>query len=354
MALNTAEAAGQDLIGRVLAGHSPRLARLAAEGVLPLDQAELVRLQVELASKSSHCGQEVSQIARNSIAELDVSYLVQFVRYDAATENLEYFLRPEINPAVVEAAIQRKGVAPEALKEAAPRLDERAQEVLLLRQDLITEYPEILDGLAANPKLTNYSRRLIAEYAQHLLRPVPVTRAGPEIDLEVGEGALSDEEAVEVEEAIVEVLETVPAEGEYDERTGLTEGQVRMLTLPIRIKLARGAGRTLRGILVRDANPQVAVGVLKASAFSEGEAEIVAANRYVCGEVLLEITLRRDWVGRYAVAHNVVKNPRTPVAAAVKLLPRLSVRDLGLLRRDRNVSEAVRQMAARIHMMRSK
>ncbi len=344
---------GEDLIQRVLGGANPQLERLAAEGVLPLPQEQVVGLQVRLAMRGESDG-EVVTIARESLAELNLSYLVEHVRQDAEPDTLSFFLRPETNPALVEAAIQRRGVSAAALTSAAPTLDERAQEVLLLRQDLITENPEILESLATNERLSSYSRRLISEYNRHLLAPEP--EAPPEeLSIEeLPEGELTEEEKEEVAEAIAEVLTAVEPEGDYDEKTGLSEGQVRMLPLPVRIKLIRGAGRTLRGILIKDSNPLIAVGVIKGSAFSEGEAEMVASNRNVCPEVLIEIASRRDFVGKYKIAKALVKNPRAPVATAVKLLPRLSVRDLSTLRNDRNVSEAVRQMAVRFHIARSR
>ena len=348
---------GADLVERVLSGEHPRLEELAAQGVLPLPREDLLRLQIRLAGSDRP---ELAATARATVKEQSVPFLLDFIRHEAGKEEVSFFLRSSTDTSLIEAAIQHRSLDAELLEEVAPRLDERGQEVLLLRQDLIRESPTVLEALASNPKLTSYSRRLIGEYERHLLvseeKPLPPPpEAEPSEPHPLDpEGEWSEEETQEVDEAIADVLENVEAEGEFDERTGLTEGQVRMLPLPVRAKLARGAGRTLRGILVRDSNPQVAVAVLKGSAFSEAEAEIVSSNRYVATEVLQEIGLRRDWVMKYQIMSNLVKNPRTPIAMAIKLMPRLSVRDLGFLRRDRNVPDAVRQMAARLHAARMK
>jgi ABC-type lipopolysaccharide export system ATPase subunit len=48
---------------------------------------------------------------------------------------------------------------------------------------------------------------------------------------------------------------------------------------------------------------------------------------------------------RYAVAHNLVRNPRTPTAIAINLVSRLREKDLKLLTSDRNVTELVRVTA---------
>ena len=60
--------------------------------------------------------------------------------------------------------------------------------------------------------------------------------------------------------AAVESAREQPASGEVDtEQTKLSEGQIRTLSIPARLKLARGASRSLRAILIRDSNTQVAL-----------------------------------------------------------------------------------------------
>jgi hypothetical protein len=68
--------------------------------------------------------------------------------------------------------------------------------------------------------------------------------------------------------------------------------------------------------------------------------------------VLAEIARRRQWVGKYAVARALVQNPRTPIAIALRLVSRLSVRDLRDLSRDRNITDAVRSTALRLYTIK--
>jgi hypothetical protein len=42
---------------------------------------------------------------------------------------------------------------------------------------------------------------------------------------------------------------------------------------------------------------------------------------------------------------NLVRNPRTPIAVSLGLVPRINPRDMKLLSVDRNVPEAVRKQA---------
>jgi len=152
--------------------------------------------------------------------------------------------------------------------------------------------------------------------------------------------------------AAIEQARDQPPEGERDDSTGLTEAQIRYLPVPVRMMLTRGAPRALRHILIRDPNPLIAKSVLRNNNFAEKEIEQIASNRNVDDEVLGAIATTREWVTKYRIAHALVHNPRTPLALAVKLVPRMSVRDLRMLSRDRNIADAVRSTARRLYTIK--
>jgi hypothetical protein len=334
----------QELVERVFAGSDPSLTRLAAEGMLPIAAEELIPVQVALA-----CGDdpEVAAIASASLAAIEPERIAGLIRHGAPIEVLTWFARAGADAQVLETILRRRDVPRELLPGLAARVSADLQEVLLLRQDAILERPEILEALETNPEVSNYSRRRIGELRAHLLRrdtePEPERAEEP-----------TDEEVLE---AIETARASTPAAGadrgsERDQQTGLTDMQIRMLPVPVRRKLARGASKTLRSILIRDPNPQVAVAALTEGGLSDGEVEQIAVNRSVVGEVLEEIARRRDWVAKLKVASALVHNPRTPVGVAIRLLPRMSPRELGALARNHNVSSAVRTQAGRLYRMR--
>jgi hypothetical protein len=332
------------LVAQVLSGESAELQVLAAQGILPLSPEELIPLQVQLSGSLDPL---IAEYARASLAALDTRFAAAYLGGDAPLDVVAWFAEHnEVGP-LVEAILRRRDVPRDLLAALARRLSADLQEILLLRQDAIVEHPEILRALELNPGVSAYSLRRIQEYREHLLpqeRPaVPVEPVPLELDL-------TPEEWAEVQL----VQRTIPREGEVDDRTGLSEGQIRALPVPIRMKLTRGAARSLRGILLKDANPLVAVSVLLNSAFSEDEIEQIASSRTVVEEVLSAIARKREWVSRYNVALNLVRNPRTSVGIGVRLCARLSVRDLKPLARDRNVSEAVRSTADRLYKIKNK
>jgi hypothetical protein len=338
----------QSLVREIVEGESYELRVLAAQGILPLPLSELLPLQVRLASSDDAF---LAEAARSSLTSVDRRFASVYLATEAPEEVLRHFALRVREPMLIEAVIRRRDVPRELLIEMAPGLAADLQEVLLLRQDAIQERPGILDALGSNPALTPFAARRIAEYREHLV-PRAASAAAVAVSSERFLG--DDEEDLSDEE--LDELERIRRQAEATERdrtTGLSEHQVRSLSVPMRLKLARGATRSLRAMLVRDINALVAVRVLLQSAFAEDEIEQLAASRNVVDEVLLEIAKNRSWTARYGVCHNLARNPRVPVGVAVRFVARLSVRDLRILSRDRNVPDAVRTTAQRLYRMKT-
>jgi len=330
------------LLDQVRSGNR-QLQTLAAEGMLPVSFEQLVPLQVFLARGDDP---DVAARAARSLAAVDPGLAVSFLAGEADAEVLAWFAEQFGHPLLVEAILRRRDVPRSILIDLAPRLSPDLQEILLLRQDAIVEEPAILDALGENPQLSSYSQRRIGEYREHLL---PKERSAPVPALVISE----DEEMDEAEfVAAIAAVRAIPAVGEVDEQTRLSEGQIRMLPLPARMKLTRGASRPLRNILVRDPNARVAISTLANNAVSEQEVEAIARNRSVVEEVLSFIGQRREWAGKTNIQRALAQNPRTPVAMAVRIVPKLSVRDLRDLGRDKNIPDAVRTLALRLYRIK--
>ncbi|HEV8580663.1 MAG TPA: hypothetical protein VGX68_16480 [Thermoanaerobaculia bacterium] len=329
------------LLEQVRSGNR-QLQLLAADGFLPLSPEQLIPLQVDLAEGADV---EVAERARRSLYKLDPRIAGPFLEHQAGERALAFFAEEVSHPGLIEKILRRRDVPHRVLMRLARRVPPDLQEILLLRQDAIVAEPAILEALEENPQVSSYSQRRIAEYRQHLLPrqkgAVPAPAAPQPLEMD-------DEE---LEEAIANAR-TQPAAGEIDEKTGLSEGQIRLLPVPARLKLARGAPRALRSILLRDSNAQVAVSVLLNNNLSEQEVEQTAANRSVAEEVLDTIAKRREWVNRYSISKALIWNPRTPLPTALRLVPKLSVRDLRDLGRDRNVADAVRSTALRLYRIK--
>lgn len=331
------------LLEQVRSGNR-QLQLLAADGVLPLPPEDLIPLQVELARGGAP---QVAERARDNLLKLDLRIVRPFLERQAREPVLAFFAEEARNPVILETILRRRDVPRRILAWLARRIPPDLQELLLLRQDAIVEEPAILQALEENPQISGYSQRRIAEYREHLL---PRQRTAVPAGVPQQPEEMADEE---LEEAIATVRE-LPAAGEVEEKTGLSEGQIRQLPVPARLKLTRGAPRSLRSILLRDTNAQVAVSVILNNSLSEQEVEQTANNRSVVEEVLETISKKREWVNKYTVTKALAWNPRTPLPTALRMIPKLAVRDLRELSRDRNVPDAVRSTALRLYRIKQK
>ncbi len=330
------------LLDQILSGTNRSLQVLAAQGLVPLPPEELIPIQIALTSSPD---EEIAEKASEALNQLEPRLAIEYLREQAGPNELTYFGRHSRDVDLLTAIVRRPDVPRELLSEMASAVPPEVQEPLVLRQDAILELPDILWSLESNPELTSYAKRRIWEYREHLL---PKEKVPPKSEEEVAAeaDALTD---AEVQEAIDEV-KLQPADGKVDEVSGLSAGQVRLLSVPVRVKLARNADRQMRALLIRDTNAQVAVTVLYNSSVNDQEVELIASSRNVVDEVLDVISKRREWIRKYSIAKALVKNPRTQLSTAIQLVPRMMLRDLRDLSRDRNVPDGVRTTAKRLYL----
>lgn len=121
-----------------------------------------------------------------------------------------------------------------------------------------------------------------------------------------------------------------------------------LANLPVieRMKLAMKGSREQRTRLIRDSNKLVAFAVLSSPKLTESEIEAYARMANLSEDVLRVIASNRAWLKNYNVVAELTRNPKTPTALAMQLVPRLNDRDLKMLAFDRNVPEPIR-LAAR-------
>lgn len=329
------------LTASVLKDRNPRRRLLAAQGALPLAPEQLLPLQLELTSDDDP---EIAETARRSLETVGAPAIAALLATDVDPEVVGGLVHVVKTPACVAELIRYPAIPADALLELAPRLPVEAQEALLLRQDLLLKQPAILDALELNPRLDSVVRRRLGEYREYFF----AKSLQPTAERQEAADHATDEE---VEVALAEALRA-PPEGEHDPETGLTESQIRTLPVGVKLRLCFTAKPSTRWILLRDSNPKVALSAYQRSPLTGGEIELLANSRSVVPEILEGIATDRRWSRKYQVVHSLVKNPRTPIANAIQLIPRLAMRDLRNLSKDRNIPDAVRTRAEALYRMR--
>lgn len=151
-------------------------------------------------------------------------------------------------------------------------------------------------------------------------------------------------------------------EGEgLDNKISLTEDQpvdekvhqslqlyITGLTVPKKVELAIKGNKEVRQILSRDPNKMVARAVFSSPRLSATDVMEYVHSPLTNEDLLREIGLHREWISNPQFLKAIVSNPRTPVPVAMRHLTRLSISDLNLLSKNRNVHALIRREAKRL------
>jgi hypothetical protein len=328
----------------------------AASGALPLTPSDQVELLYLLTRDKDN---EVSGTAEKSLLAIDDEALVGVLKDTSMSEQVLAFFGGRSESDDVQQAIVRNATTPdETIRLMVPRLSEVNLEFVVVNQTRLLRHTPIIAALEANENLSSDQARRVRELKHDfkLDRPAeepvaPAPAPVPETDkLDLGQGPAEEEgsppksreEAEEHYLAVEKEGELSPEEEE--ERKSIFE---QILTASAAQKMLMGlkGGREARMMLIRDRNRTVWSAVLSSPKMNDADAEQIAKMRNVAPDVLREISKNRQWVKRYSVAHELVKNPKTPPEVSTKLLQRIKDRDLKSLIRDRNVPEQVRRMA---------
>ncbi len=389
------------VVKSIISGNAPPAARLAAaRGLLPLPQTDLLEALVHLGADNDP---DVASAAQSTLNGQQPQDLLSVAKADdVAPAVLGYFASLSGAGRDLHEAVAGNHNTPDEAIALLARItaDPSLLEFITLNQQRLIRTPGIIDAILLNPVRTAEAERRAKETRREFFeKERGATQIAQELrargnsaaaeffesaELASGAGGLSVDDAwiiaqhIEVsdadiddswlarefiEEMMVETPEQIAAnaqavinaerlEGDASpERISLIK-RIMFMTVKDRVKLAVKGDREARGILIRDSNKIVATGVIHNPRLTDHEVENIATMRTVAEEVLRLIGMNRAWARSYPIIHNLARNPRTPLATAVHILPRIRTNDLKSIGLNRNVSEAVRRQAYRLSEMR--
>ncbi len=348
------------LVERILGGSAPDAIRLsAARGALPLPLPDLTYLQVCLLSDARP---EVAQAAADSLANLTSDTLLPILRdprCDAIL--LDYFaLSGRLAGAALETVVAHPAIPDATLEALAASGAVETLNLIVTNEVRIIRTPRLLEVLRSNPNLSTDDRRRLAELERDFVgkETLRVRQAAPAAAPEPPPPADGEAipEGAEGEAAGVAPPVMSPEEQErFEEALRRTPAFQRIMKLNVaeRVQMAMKGNAEERAILIRDTAKMVALQVLKSPKLSDTEISGFAGMRSVCEDVLRVIASQRDWTKTYAVAHALVRNPKTPPGLSVQFLARLGTRDLRILQGDKNIPEIVRRQAHALFLART-
>lgn len=112
-----------------------------------------------------------------------------------------------------------------------------------------------------------------------------------------------------------------------------------------KVAIARKCSAALVARIGQDSNPRVIQALLENSRLTEGVLLRLVTRESARPEVLAMVARDRRWGVRYRIRVPICRNPNTPVATALSLLPALRKLDLKAVADDRRLARAVRQRA---------
>jgi hypothetical protein len=314
-----------------------------------------------------------------TLAEFDEAASIGVVASSAANpEVLAYFWaaenrRPKLMPALIEnpafGELQLMELASQASRELV---------TMLLASPRAMNSPEVLRALAANENVTPEEVQRIqnlpppsVESEGEIEQIEPVAGVSTELEAWKQEHAaeIAAEEgkafeltgtaagAEEVEEAAAPHPQAVPIPHPAADLPGVKVTvlqKVARMSVAERVKAAFVGSKEERMILIRDGSRVIQNAVMASPKLTEPEVEGFAAAKNLHENVLREIARSRRFMKNYSVVRNLVNNPRCPLDIALTQVKNLMAGDLKDLRKNKNVSETVRKVAAKLFQDRMK
>jgi hypothetical protein len=336
------------LVDQFRKGGVPKDLRLmAAQGALPLKPEDLLELWTDLVRDQEPSIQEA---ATRSITTFPPAEFLPVLKSRetppsvlawAATHRKERELR--------EAALQNTSLSDEAIESLAASLPSELAELVVINQQRLLRRTSLLEAVETNPSLNNDQRRRLRELRETFKigvveappPPPPEPEPPKEPEPELAEVTLEGPEMSE-EEAMVRYLSE--EERQQTEKVSVVQKLFRLNTAEKMITALKGT-REERAILVRDPNRLVAAAVIGSPRLTDPEIEAFSAMKNISDQILRKIGTHKEWIKRYAIVSNLVRNPRTPIGISMGLVSRLTPRDLKHVATDRNVPEAIRKTA---------
>lgn len=330
------------LVQKIIAGEvDQEIYRLLFSKQLPFTDEEYLECLSLLAGNPKFQSQSLT-LLKHIPESLKAQYSE---KRDANHQVVSYILKESLsqeNHFVISKIIHNQALPVEYLMMIAENGNSSIMETLMENQIKLIAYPDILEIMEKNPRITNFIKGKIQELREFYLTDRKKTEIPEEVVIEhIQEFTRQDQEPseAEAEQGSVE---------EIHEKVITTLQRINQMTVPERIKLAMTGSRTDRMILIKDPNKIVALAVVESPKFAEDEVLAALRDRSIAQDVIAKISNKREWSKNYAIILEMVQNPKTPLKTSLGLVKKLHIRDLKSVIQDKNVHYVVRGLASNL------
>ena len=337
---------------------------MAARGMVPLNPSDMCHCLAMLANDADP---GVAAAARKTAAGLPEKILAAGMRDEAHSPRVLHFFAEVLagKDGALE-AIALNNVSHDATiaQIAASTASGRLLEIIAGNQLRILRDERVLRSVVSNPSTSKAVVDLTCDFAVrsglvlHDLAPmieahVRIHGAPPAApDSEEAQAQAQNTAVALMAEFGDELTDNSAPPMEEGRRVSLVQ-RISQMSVSERIKLATLGNKEARGMLMRDSNRLVHLAVVNSPRITDVEVLMLAHSKTCPDEVLRVIYGTREWIRQYPVKLALVKNPKLPLAIAMRFLATLRESEIKALAFNKNIPSAVRMQAKKIVDKRS-
>ncbi len=318
----------------------PAARLMAARGALPLPPEQISSVLFALTLDPDPAIADTADASLGALPARVLDVALESALHCALLDRFAHSFRED--EARLEKIALNAAVADETFCFLASLPLPRLIDIVARNQTRLMRCADLVEILGQNPATSHATLDRVLEFLG-VSQDKPDEEAPPEPETEIDD--LADLPALLTQEAAEGEGDDVPSDEEHQ---GNLMALVQEMKVVEKIKLARFGNKEARTLLMRDRNRIVAVAAIRSPKVSESEVLAATQSRNLAEDVLRVISNTREWTKLYPVKLALARNPKAPLAAAIKFLNYLTDRDLKAIMRSRDVPGPVAQQARRI------
>ncbi len=365
---------------------APRqLREMVAKGLVPLRPLIQLCALFQLAHDED---EELAKLAVQAVKNIPASTLTQIAQQPVLPQVLHWLT--DVFDGVTEIIrpiLLNRVTEDETVLKVTDSANEQLCELVAQNQMRLLRFPSLVEALYFNPNARASTVDRILDFAARNQLVLPSIPDYEQIVAELGGQLPETEEEIQANDAafrdaqdafrelgntasekeldeVGKALQGTPVaaedflgegqDAEPEKKRKSAAGRIRDLNVAQKVRLAMMGSATERGILIRDSNKLVARTVIRSPGVTDSEAMAYAKNRSLIEEVISFIAHNRKWTRHYGVKLNLIKNPKTPTATALRFLAHLRLSDLRGVAKSRDVPAPIAKAAKNMVKTRQK
>ncbi len=327
---------------------------MAARGMAPLaNPADLASVLYQLCVVDDAKIQPAAQTSAKGLPKNILAGALADASLDPRA--IDYFVtHADCRAELVEVVVLNQSTGDDTIAMLAARANQKQVDLIAENQQRILRCSDIIAAIYTNTKARMSTVDRVVELAVRHKLKVPGIAAWDEVARaalqSTAEAPAPAPDSAEAQAADQLFLTLVPEDAESDEVENQPEVEIaiRDMTIPMKIRLAMVGNKFQRAQLIKDPKKMVALAVIKSPSVKENEAASYAGNTAISEDVIAYISTKKEWVKLYHIKLALVNNPKCPLPSAMRLLPHLRAKDLGVLAKSRNIPSALSTQARKL------